>query len=108
MDAVQRVKLIRLSLSLGFTLGELERILRVRDRGGAPCRQVRALLSEKMNRLDERIEELIAGRAQFCEVLKSWDQKLSEAPEGLRVNLLESLNLNVALPKFILNKGIRS
>ena len=51
-EAADRVRLIRRALGLGFSLNELTRILRVRDSGGAPCRQVHALAREKLAQLD--------------------------------------------------------
>src|SRR5450755_3945859 len=57
-DALTRVQLIRRALSMGFSLSELVKILKVRDRGGAPCKQVRALAESKLQQLDDRLEEL--------------------------------------------------
>lgn len=56
--AVDRVRLVRAALALGFSLEELAGVLRVRDRGGAPCRQVHALAAEKLAQLDLKIIEL--------------------------------------------------
>jgi DNA-binding transcriptional MerR regulator len=42
-EAVQRIRLVQRALSVGFTLDELARVVRIRERGGAPCREVRAL-----------------------------------------------------------------
>nr|MDQ5839375.1 MerR family transcriptional regulator [Acidobacteriota bacterium] len=42
-DALARVRLVRRALAVGFTLDELARILRARERGVAPCREVREL-----------------------------------------------------------------
>jgi DNA-binding transcriptional MerR regulator len=36
-EALQRVQLVRRALSVGFTLDELAKVLKVRDGGGAPC-----------------------------------------------------------------------
>src|SRR6185295_15337497 len=47
-STLDRVHLVRRALAVGFTLDELARILSVRDQGGAPCRQVRALAGEKL------------------------------------------------------------
>ena len=38
-EACTRVRLVRRALALGFTLDELASIVKVRDRGGAPCRR---------------------------------------------------------------------
>src|SRR5215471_14896161 len=54
-NAFRRVRLIRRALEIGFTLDELSRVLSVRDRGGAPCRQVRALAGEKLHKVETRL-----------------------------------------------------
>src|SRR5262245_18157671 len=40
-EAADRVRVLRRALAIGFTLDELRRVFSVRDRGGAPCREVR-------------------------------------------------------------------
>ena len=53
-DARQRAaRLVRQAVAIGFTLAELAQILRVRDQGGIPCRDVRALGGRKLEALDE-------------------------------------------------------
>src|SRR5262245_14299891 len=59
---VDRVLLIQRALVVGFSLDDLKRILAIRDRGGAPCQSVRALLCHRVKALDQRIEELLALR----------------------------------------------
>src|SRR6266852_2726010 len=53
--AVARVQLVRRALGLGFSLAELTRLLRVRDRGGAPCREVRALAAAKLDQVEKQL-----------------------------------------------------
>jgi DNA-binding transcriptional MerR regulator len=53
-EAADRVRLVRRAMALGFSLEELSKILTVRDRGGAPCRQVHALALQKLVQLDRR------------------------------------------------------
>ena len=36
-DALERVRMVRQGLAIGFTLDELRSIFKVFDRGGAPC-----------------------------------------------------------------------
>src|SRR5580704_17470591 len=88
-EAADRVRVIRRALGLGFSLNELTRILRVRDAGGAPCRQVHALAIEKLAQLDVRISDLLALRTQSQTVVAQWGGQLDSAPEGKRVGLLE-------------------
>ena len=90
-DALKRVQLIRGALSVGFSLTELARILQVRDRGGAPCKQVRALAAAKLNELDRKLEALRLMRKQIESLLAIWDERLNQTPEGERAGLLEML-----------------
>jgi MerR family transcriptional regulator, Zn(II)-responsive regulator of zntA len=90
-DALDRVRLIRRALSVGFSLAELVKILKVRDGGGAPCRQVKRLLEEKLFQVNEQITELIAMREHLGTVLEDWDRRLQGTPEGKPARLLESL-----------------
>src|SRR4029453_9843927 len=53
-EATARVQLVRRAVALGFSLAEVARILAVRDRGGPPCRGVRALAGEKLAPLGGR------------------------------------------------------
>jgi DNA-binding transcriptional MerR regulator len=90
-EALARVRLVQHALSVGFALDELATFLKVRDQGGAPCRQVRALAAKKLEDLDEQICALSALRDDLRAMLKVWDTKLEGAKNGGRVWLLETL-----------------
>jgi DNA-binding transcriptional MerR regulator len=90
-ESLERVLLVRRALTLGFTLAELARILRIRDAGGAPCRQVRALAASKLEQVDRQIVDLTALRDHLRRLLKDWDERLGRTPEGTRANLLHGL-----------------
>ena len=45
--ALERVRMVRQGLAMGFTLDELSSIFKIFDRGGAPCQQVRSLASQQ-------------------------------------------------------------
>lgn len=88
---LDRVRLVRGSLRIGFTLDEIARILRVRDRGGAPCREVRTLAVAKLAEVEIQLRELASLRNELRRLLKNWDGLLARnAPHG-RAGLLESL-----------------
>ena len=90
-QALDRVKLIRRALAMGFSLTELARILKERDRGGAPCRQVRALATVKLAQLDRRIAEAQQLRGQLKATLRAWDRRLAVTPHGHPARLLDTL-----------------
>jgi DNA-binding transcriptional MerR regulator len=90
-EAVDRVRLVRRAIAIGFSLDELARILHVRDQGGAPCRQVHALAIEKLAQLDRQISDLMALRGQLRSIVAQWGERLNRTPEGQRAGLLEAL-----------------
>jgi DNA-binding transcriptional MerR regulator len=90
-SALTRVRVARRAASLGFTLQELASVFSARDRGGVPCRQVRALAEEKLKRLDEALIETRRLRQQLGCIVRDWDRRLSGRPAGQRAYLLQSL-----------------
>lgn len=90
-ETVDRVRLIRRALAVGFSIPELARILKVRDEGGAPCRQAKQLLEEKLEQVEQQITDLNAMRAHLRTVLKDWNERLNRTSDGKPARLLETL-----------------
>ncbi len=88
---VDRIRLIRAALSIGFTLTELADVLAVRDGEGVPCARVRGLAGAKLQSLDAHIRQLGELRNQLAIILKQWDSALKKTPPGQRAGLLETL-----------------
>ncbi|SRR6266404_498625 len=88
---LDRVRLVRSALGIGFSLDELARILSVRDRGGAPCHQVRALAGTKLAEIETQLGELSAVRDELRRLLKNWDAVLAKKSPSERAGLLELL-----------------
>jgi len=65
-EALERVLLIQRALAVGFSLAELARLLRARDRGHPPCREVRDLARQKLSDVGQQLEDL----ARFREALQ--------------------------------------
>jgi DNA-binding transcriptional MerR regulator len=97
-EALARVLLVRRALSVGFTLDELAHLLRARERGRAPCREVRALAARKLAGVEERLRELAAVREELRAALADWDSRLAKTEEGGRARLLESLATSESPP----------
>jgi DNA-binding transcriptional MerR regulator len=93
-EALQRVQLVRRALSVGFTLDELAKVLKVRDAGGAPCEEVRRLAAQKLLDVQEQLRELTKLRDDLQNTLSDWDARLARRAKGKRVNLLESLSVD--------------
>jgi len=104
-EAVHRTRLIRQALAVGFSLGELAKILSARDKGGVPCRQVRALGTAKLRQVESDLEDLVCLRNSLRALLKDWDKRLAAQRPGGRARLLESLaHSSKTLPQ---RKGLR-
>ena len=89
--AVDRVKLIRSALAIGFKLDDLARVLKVRDAGGAPCRQVRAIAEVKLDEIETLVREATAMRDGLRKLLNDWDEQTDSVAADEPARLLESL-----------------
>ena len=90
-EAVERIRMIRSALALGFKLDDLTRIFKVRDAGGAPCRQVRELADGKLAEVESRLRDLTVVRDELRKLLKDWDQRLESTSPQEPARLLEAL-----------------
>jgi MerR family transcriptional regulator, mercuric resistance operon regulatory protein len=96
-EVVDRIRLIRAALSIGFTIDELANILVTRDGQGVPCNHVRELAGAKLESLNRYIRQLEELRDQLGVILKQWDGALKKTPRGQRAGLLETLAADAGL-----------
>lgn len=89
--AVERVLVVQRALRIGFTLTELSEVLKARDSGSAPCKQVYALALEKVNGIAADIESLKTMHRYLKKVLTDWEQRIESAGPGQKSHLLYSL-----------------
>ena len=87
-----RVRLVQHALSVGFTLDELARILKVREQGGTPCHEVRTLAAAKLKALEQQIRGLSGLRNELRAMLRKWDTKLAHTRKGEQARLLDMLS----------------
>jgi MerR family transcriptional regulator, mercuric resistance operon regulatory protein len=97
--AVVRVRVIQQALDAGFSIEDLARVFRVRDAGGAPCRDVLRIARTRLDELDDRIAGLTAVRLQLRRVVGEWEERLAATPAGRRAGLLDGLADAPAGPK---------
>lgn len=90
-EMLDRVRLVQRALRVGFTLAELARILKSRDKGGVPCREVRGLAETKLRNVEEQLRELTCLRDDLCATLQDWDSRLASAAADERAGLLDAL-----------------
>ena len=90
-SAVERVRVVQRALRIGFTLTELTEVLKARDTGGAPCRRVYDLASEKLAGIRSDIATLRRMEKYLTSVLSEWEGRIQRAPPGQKSHLLYSL-----------------
>ncbi len=73
-DSVARIHFIRRAKRLGFTLDEIQTLLRLQDQGGKKA-EVRELTTHKLLEIDARISDLERIRAVLRELAKSCSGK---------------------------------
>jgi DNA-binding transcriptional MerR regulator len=105
-ESLARMRTIRVSLSIGFSVGELADIFRERNSGGAPCHRVRKLAAEKLALLEAKLRDLQNWRRELRLTLREWDRRLSKTPRGKQARLLETLIHPKSRTRF-LARGIR-
>jgi MerR family Zn(II)-responsive transcriptional regulator of zntA len=96
-ETIDRVLLVQRALVVGFSLDELARVLRERDRGEPPCRAVRDLVSARLRDLEARLTQLTALRQELRQLLAAWDRRLAAVPPGQPAHLLRALAGRTAL-----------
>lgn len=89
--AVDRVRLIRNALAIGFKLDDLTRIFKIREAGGKPCHQVRLLAEAKLEEVETLVREATVMRNELRRLLKDWDRRLDSSAETEQARLLETL-----------------
>jgi DNA-binding transcriptional MerR regulator len=96
---IDRVLLIQRALVVGFSLADLKRVFTVRDKGGAPCVAVRALVGDRLEQLNQRIDELLSLRDELRSLVADWDGRLAKTPKGERAHLLETLGSRAVIER---------
>src|SRR5205807_1631289 len=86
--AVHRIRLVRNASQFGFALKEIAGFLKVRETGGAPCRDVRDGAARLLADVNRRVAELAEIRDRMSLVLEDWDKLLQKTPKGAPAFLL--------------------
>jgi len=105
---VERVMLIQRALVVGFSLAELQRVLGIRDGGGAPCRHVRSLVGQRFEELNGRIAQLLALRDELGLLMGEWDKRLEKTADGERAHLLDTLGAAASIERNRRTRDARS
>lgn len=69
---LRRVELIHQAKRLGFSLEEIKRVLRLRQRGSCPCGEVVQMLEKHIRETDDQIRNLQRFRRELTRTLVDW------------------------------------
>jgi MerR family transcriptional regulator, copper efflux regulator len=69
-DALTRLAFVKRAQALGLSLQEIHHILEVHDQGQRPCHEVKQTLQEKVEQIEERIQELSLLRQELLALIE--------------------------------------
>lgn len=79
---VQRLNFIRRAQKLGFSLGEIEEIVSLANRGETPCPRVREILAQRLLQTRANLDELAALVHRIETALEQWAAMKDGVPDG--------------------------
>lgn len=71
--AVEAVRFLQLAQTCGFTLGEVRHLLTIRPEDPGACSRVGGLLDQKLDQLEQRLQEILAVKAHLLELRRACD-----------------------------------
>jgi len=94
--ALERLDFIKRAQVLGFSLDEIKRIIADKQAGRSPCAEVREIVRERLQELDERMKEMRRYRKELGAALAEWDE--TGALDGHVCGLIEGTDIEHANP----------
>jgi len=94
--ALERLDFIKRAQVLGFSLDEIKRIIADKQAGRSPCAEVREIVRERLQELDERMKEMRRYRKELGAALADWDE--TGALDGHVCGLIEGTIIEQANP----------
>jgi MerR family transcriptional regulator, copper efflux regulator len=94
-SVINRLNFIKRSQSLGLNLKGIKEILKVHDEGKIPCGVAKQLLVDKLENIQNKIEELTILQSELKGILSGWQDSPSQ----------ESLNKSIC-PNIIDNEKL--
>lgn len=100
-DAVKRLHFIRKAQTLGFTLEQVRRILRLRQTGSLPCDYVIGLAEQRVKEADQELRRLERLRNALRGYIGHW--KRTASPNACAAtqfcNLIEEIDVEPGNPQ---------
>ena len=88
---VRRLRFIKRAQSLGFSLAEIETIMRQAKQRKSPCPMVREIIQRHVEQTGEELEQLILLRDRMKQAVRRWERMPDRIPDGNEIcRLIES------------------
>jgi MerR family transcriptional regulator, copper efflux regulator len=78
-DVLERLHFIKRAQSLGLNLSEIKDFLQVYDAGELPCDHIKSKLEDKVQVIDEQIQQLLILRQELVGLLSGWEAKADKS-----------------------------
>jgi len=72
LETVDVLRFIKQAQGLGLTLDEIKKIVAIRQGGRPPCAHVHALLKQKADELERKLEDLLRLQKRIRQSLAAW------------------------------------
>ncbi len=93
---IARLAFIKRAQALGFTLDEIKQIIAESQSGQSPCAEVREIVRQRLQELDERMNEMRRYRKELGAALEGWDK--SGTAVGEFCGLIEGTDIKAVTP----------
>jgi MerR family transcriptional regulator, copper efflux regulator len=90
LDVFGRLRFIKRAQSLGLTLLEIREFLNVRDQGDLPCDHIKVKLEDKLQDIEQQIQQLQILRQELSGLLSGWES-IPEHPEETICPIIERI-----------------
>lgn len=87
-NVFDRLAFIKKAQTLGFSLGEIRRIIEESAAGESPCAEVREIVRRRLSEIDKHLRDLRRYRKELATTLEEWDAQGSS--DGDICGLIES------------------
>ncbi len=82
-DVISRLRFIKRAQSLGLSLSEIKEFLKIHDQGKLPCDRIKVSLQEKVQDIEDKIQELIQFKQELEYILSTW--KVENSPSKPKI-----------------------
>jgi DNA-binding transcriptional MerR regulator len=92
-DDEKRLQFIIQAKSLGFSLSDIEAIVKQSATGRSPCPRVRELMTQRLKEFEQKIAAMQATYTKMQQAMESWQNLPDCTPTGQQVcHLIEKFN----------------